>query len=128
APPPPYTSQVTFATTAGVTYSLMVSSFSSPPGPGPTVGTLNFHATFYTAPPNDNFSGATVISTGSVPFTANGVNYAATTEGTDPFASCGSNAAPLNTLWYRFTPPADTTISVDTIGSGYDTILSAYTG
>ncbi len=31
-------------------------------------------------------------------------------------------------MWYRFTAPAGGTITVDTFGSSYDTILAAYTG
>jgi hypothetical protein len=32
------------------------------------------------------------------------------------------------TVWYTFTAPADRALQVDTLGSGYDTVLAAYAG
>lgn len=114
------TSQIIFTVNAGQEYSLMVSSYS------PGGGALQFHATFYTPPSNDNFANATAFS--RLPFTDTGNNFAATTEPTDPVPSCGASLAPTYTIWYSYTPAVNETVTADTIGSSYDTILSAYTG
>jgi hypothetical protein len=47
----------------------------------------------------------------------------ATTAPDDP--ECAGNG---HTVWYRFTPSADTRVNADTFGSDYDTTLSVYTG
>jgi hypothetical protein len=51
----------------------------------------------------------------------------ATTEAADPLPGCG-NQSRASSVWYRFTAPSSGTVSADTFGSTYDTILSAYTG
>jgi hypothetical protein len=72
-------------------------------------------------PPNDDFDNAIVI--GSLPFTDRQDTRDATTAPDDP--DCVGRA---HTVWYRFTPTADATIVGHTVGSNYDTTLSAYTG
>lgn len=104
---------------AGTTYSFMVSQFGLPDG------MLSLHATVYPVPPNDNFQNATIAS--SLPFTDTGADYEATTEGSDPIPSCGDNNK-LKTVWYRYTPNVTGTVTANTTGSSYDTILSVYTG
>lgn len=71
------------------------------------------------APPNDNFSNAETI-TGSHG-NANGTNLEATTEP-------GENFSGSNSIWYNWIAPSDGTFIFDTIGSGFDTVLSALTG
>jgi hypothetical protein len=51
----------------------------------------------------------------------------ATTDATDPTPSCGNHSR-AKSVWYRFTAPSNGTVTVSTIGSNYDTILSVYTG
>jgi hypothetical protein len=84
-----------------------------PPPPPPPAG----------APPNDPFANATPISgsTGTV----SGTSVGATRETGEPFhyASKGGRS-----VWYRWTAPASGTVTFDTIGSGFDTLLAAYTG
>jgi hypothetical protein len=89
-------------------------------------------------PPNDNFANATNIRT----LTFNDVqdSSSATTEATDPVPPCanqytsaqGNNGGhpngTYNTIWYKFTPIFASNLSVDTIGSSYDSILSIWTG
>ena len=45
----------------------------------------------------------------------------------DPVPSCGDGQRNRN-LWYRFLAPANGIFEVDTLGSTYDTVLSAYSG
>ena len=74
---------------------------------------------------NDTCDGATVI--GSSQF-ADAVDATqATTDSNDPFGSCacGQNG---HSVWYRFTPEQSGDVTVDTAQSGYDTVLSVYTG
>ena len=71
---------------------------------------------------NDNFANATAI--GSLPFTTTQSTDLASTESGEPYG-CGVEEA---TLWYRFTPSVDTPVSMDTVGSTFDTVLNVYTG
>jgi hypothetical protein len=74
-------------------------------------------------PTNDDFANATVIT--ELPFTEARVNTAeATTQATDP-TGCISAA---HSVWYTYTSDRDGTMSFDTFGSSFDTVLSAYTG
>jgi len=74
------------------------------------------------APPNDFFQNALEIV--SLPFSDRLNTEGATTEPGNadcPFAVEG-------TVWYSFIPDSDMTITADTFGSDFDTILGAYTG
>ena len=74
---------------------------------------------------NDFFSGATLIDTPSG--TLNDTNSAATMEPSEP---------PLDTpgtdggasLWYRYVATASGSLTVDTFGSSFDTVLTAFNG
>lgn len=80
--------------------------------------------TGFAAPPDhDNFGAARPI--GDVSFSDSGSNVEATVETGEP-TTCGYGLG--NTVWYSFTPEADMTVSANTVGSGFDTILVAYTG
>jgi hypothetical protein len=72
------------------------------------------------APVNDNFADALELSgdTG----TTTGTNLYATTETDEPGASQGY------TVWWIWTAPASGIITVDTIGSAFDTQLGIYRG
>lgn len=74
---------------------------------------------------NDNCSDATSIS--NTPYTNSINTTTATTEAGDPTPTCGSGMK-NKSVWYRFTAPANGTVTADTFGSNYDTVLSAYTG
>jgi PKD repeat protein len=71
-------------------------------------------------PPNDDFDSATVIS--GLPFDEWLDTEGATWADDDP-EDCSS----AGSVWYEFTPSMDMQIEAMTLGSGYDTILSAYT-
>jgi hypothetical protein len=73
------------------------------------------------APPNDDFDDATLIT--ELPFTDSTDTSEATRAGDDPL--CVGEGS---TVWYAFTPNQDMSITADTFGSDYDTILSVYTG
>src|SRR5207249_5443468 len=74
---------------------------------------------------NDTCDGATVI--GTAPFVDSIDATQATTDSSDPFGSCacGQNG---HSVWYRFTPEHSGEVTIDTAGSGYDTVLSVFTG
>jgi hypothetical protein len=75
------------------------------------------------APPaNDDFDNAVAFR--AVPFEATEDTTEATVADDDPTCVAGST----NTVWYSVTLAATTEIAVDTFGSDYDTVLSAWTG
>jgi hypothetical protein len=80
------------------------------------------------AQPNDNFTNDFVLS--GTTGTTNGDNVTATLEG------CEANAVicqddglqPVaNSVWFKWTAPGNGPVSFDTIGSGFDTVLSIWT-
>lgn len=78
-------------------------------------------------PPNDDFANATVI--GAASFTDMVNTTAATTEATDPKATCSvATGADGRSVWYGFTPASNGSITATTAGSSYDTVLSVHTG
>ncbi len=86
-----------------------------------TPGVLSVQAV---APANDDFDSATVVP--SLPF----VDTIDTTEATvafdDPNLSCPFSQ-PIS-VWYAFTPSADTIIQTDTDGSTFSTSIGVYNG
>jgi len=71
---------------------------------------------------NDDFDSAQTID--SLPYTDTRDVLRATVAPDDPW--CLQNST--NTVWYRYTPSADTTVAADTAGSDYDTRLCVYLG
>ena len=75
-------------------------------------------------PPNDNFANAQTLSgcSGSV----TGANFAATKEAGEP----NNPDSPLSTksVWYQWQAPSTGSVTIDTIGSDFDTVLAVYTG
>jgi len=115
-----------------------ISVLNAPPGGG-----LSKSVAFKVAapsPPNDNFANAINITTLSFQDVQD--SSGATTEPADPTPplSCinqytaaqgntgGHPNGVYNTLWYKFTPVFSANLNVDTVGSGYDTVLSIWTG
>ena len=74
-------------------------------------------------PPNDECTAATVIS--AFPFTDNTYTTKTTVAVDDPLLSCGGSG---RSVWYTVTAPGNGTITADTFGSSYDTVLAALTG
>ncbi len=72
------------------------------------------------APPSDACSGAPLILPNATYF---GDNLSATSDGS---ATCGLGGTA--DVWYRFQAPCDTTLTLDTCGSEFDTTLSVFSG
>lgn len=70
-------------------------------------------------PANDSPANAVVI--GALPFTDSVI-----TTDTAPDAEAPSNCGLGHTVWYQFTPSADATLTADTFGSDFDTVLAVY--
>jgi hypothetical protein len=113
-------SRIEFSATAGTAYAFMVTAYSA------GGGSLDFNLSFTpTAPPNDDYVNRIIIP--SAPFAHSVDTTAATTEPSDPVPGCGSGSR-ANSVWYQFTASQDGTITAETTGSSYDTILAAFTG
>ncbi|MBI5384588.1 MAG: IPT/TIG domain-containing protein [Verrucomicrobia bacterium] len=74
-------------------------------------------------PANDNFAAAQALTTASG--TATGANTGTTKEAGEP--NHAGNAGGRS-VWFMWTVPASGTVSLDTLGSGFDTLLAVYTG
>jgi len=83
--------------------------------------TANFRQAI--APANDNFANAQVISGNSG--TVTGSNVGATKEPGEPNHAGNAGGA---SVWYRWTPSISGSVTIDTIGSNFDTLLAVYTG
>jgi Domain of unknown function (DUF4214) len=74
-------------------------------------------------PPNDNFAAAQVISGCFVALTS--TNAGSTKESGEPdHASNGGT----HSVWYQWQAPATGSVTIDTAGSNFDTVLGVYTG
>jgi sugar lactone lactonase YvrE len=80
-------------------------------------------AAAYAAPPNDNFATAAIVS-GST-FRITDTNTGATTETSEPHHAGNTGGA---SVWWRWTAPASTAVSLDTWSSSFDTVVAVYTG
>lgn len=77
-------------------------------------------------PPNDDFNNPTIIST--MPYNISLDTTGATQASDDPDLVDCNRLAGLASVWYRYTPPANGTLNLDTKGSDYDTMLAVWTG
>src|SRR5437867_229906 len=114
--------RVTFNTVAGTTYQIAVDGFND--GTGTFTGSVALHySLFGTAPENDNFADATVItgSEGSV----SGRSHLATAEAGEPLKA---GSAGGRSVWYSWTAPATAQTTMDTYGIWWDTLLGVFTG
>jgi len=77
-------------------------------------------------PPNDDFDFPKLINI--APYADLNDTMGSTTAPDDPpLTNCYRNPGKA-TVWYKYTPPYDSTIEVDTYGSDYDTMLAVWTG
>lgn len=74
-------------------------------------------------PPNDDVASPTVVG---VPDGLMQDTSEATSDPTDPELTCAPPAGA--TVWFAYTPSADQRVEFTTVGSDYDTTLSAYLG
>ncbi len=107
-------SPINFQAETGKTYYLQVDSFEQS-------GNLQIILEQIFPPANDNFANAEAIT--SLPFTATVENTDATLEQGEP-GICTVTSG--RTLWYSFTPTADTAVRVDFSGSAVRAELGAY--
>ncbi len=77
-------------------------------------------------PANDNFANAQVLSgcSGSV----NGTNIGATREAGEPDGVFPESPTTKTSVWYQWQAPSTGNVTIDTIGSDFDTVLAVYTG
>lgn len=108
-------SAASFTAVAGTVYRIAVDGFNAASGSV----VLNWRLRLG----SDNFANGQVISgaTGSV----NGNSTGATKEVGEP--NHGGNAGGKS-IWYYWTAPGSGTVTMDTVGSGFDTLLGVYTG
>lgn len=114
-------SRMTFGVTAGTVYYIKVEGFGSATG----TFTLNYALT--SASPNDNFANARSLYnfTGSN-LSISDTNVGATGEAGEP--NHHGAASPLNSVWFSWVAPSNVSMTFDTKGSTYDTIIAVYTG
>jgi hypothetical protein len=74
---------------------------------------------------NDDFNNAITFS---VPYANTQSISGATTAGDDPGFACLSNGQRYYTVWYKYTPTVGGTLTVDTNGSNFDTVLGIWAG
>jgi len=110
-----------------------------PPGGGPSNG-LAFTVTA-PAPPNDSFLNAISVTGNGFSDTKDSSGATTDTGGiadpTPPTSgpnSCFTDTTGLvnngkaKSIWYKFTPGSTVSVTADTVGSAYDTILSVWSG
>jgi hypothetical protein len=113
------TSRVTFAATSGVTYRIAVDGYNGASGQI----VLGLQQSSNVAPQNDRFAGRLPIS-GSIA-TASAGNVNATAEVGEP-AHAGEPAT--HSVWWTWTAPLSGRVTIDTVGSDFDTVLGVYSG
>ena len=89
----------------------------------PMPGGLSAGAAGQAAPANDNFVNRIALNGTSI--NTSGTNVAATKETGEPDHGGNSGGS---SVWWTWTAPSSGTAAVDTIGSGFDTLLGVYTG
>ena len=109
------TSRVTFMATEGTAYSIAID--------GALGATGSVKLAWAMAPANDPFAGATPISGAQSSIT--GTNAVATKESGEPIHAGNAGG---RSVWYRWTAPSSGTVTIDTAGSAFDTLLGVYTG
>ncbi|MFO1096488.1 MAG: dockerin type I domain-containing protein [Planctomycetaceae bacterium] len=111
----------------GTTYLIKAADFGNPDG-----GSLNFNFSYSPSfvPTNDSCASPTVIPKNTLdfappPYCTMGANATVS----EPQESCEVGGVGVsNTVWYSFNPCESGTISLDTNGSNYDTVLSVFRG
>ncbi|MDQ8194904.1 S8 family serine peptidase [Coraliomargarita sp. SDUM461004] len=103
-----------FQTEAGTTYRIRVDS---------TGEALNtFHLTLMQRAANDNINEAVRIEASN--FSVDGFNFAATHE---PLEPRHAGVATSRSVWYQWLAAEDEVFYLNTLGSGFDTVLAVYT-
>ena len=106
-------------TTNGTVYYIRIGSSNG-------VGS-NFTVQAGLPPANDDLANAIIINTGFAPFSDAQDVIGASLETDDPAATCDGIPA-FRTVWYKYSSLGNNVMSLNTTGSGYDTVLSVWTG
>ena len=83
----------------------------------------NFPLKVVTPPPNDDFANRFILTGGTTQ--ATGINELATTETNE---KTNPSSAGQHTVWWQYTAPFSSDLTLSTLGSNYDTTLAIYTG
>jgi hypothetical protein len=116
-----FSSPISFSATAGTTYRIAVDGFNF--GSGASTGNLVLNLSLIAPPANDNFASAPTLLGDTVSTT--GTNVGASAEPGEP-AHAGITAT--RSVWWTWTAPVSSPVSIDTFGSSFDTVLAVYTG
>jgi hypothetical protein len=108
-------SRVSFAATKGTVYRIAVD------GKDGATGTVSLLMQMVAA--NDDFAGAIEIDPTGSSVSVNNVQASA-----EPGEPAHAGVAGGRSLWYRWTPANDTSLTLDTCASSFDTLLAVYTG
>lgn len=120
--PPATTAVATFTAMKGTEYHIGVAgTMTAPP---PDMGNVVLHVSL--TPANDMFSMAETIAASPPTATVSAYNGNCTTETGEPVMVAGSSVG--KTIWYKWTPTVTGPVTMDTIGSEFDTVLGVYTG
>jgi len=111
-------SQILTTVEDGKTYSIAVDGFQGTTGE--VVLNLSFTPFPSEAPPNDKLENATTIVNFSLPLI--GSNRDASGKSGEPMDALG--AAPLASVWWKWTADRSSPVAIDTLGSDFDTILA----
>jgi hypothetical protein len=111
------TSRASFAATAGTTYVIAVDGYRG------ASGAVRLSWSSVVGPANDLFASAIALTGASG--TADGTTVGATKEAGEPSHAGNAGGA---SVWYRWTAPADATVTIETAGSSFDTLLAVYRG
>ncbi|MBI4717619.1 MAG: hypothetical protein HY763_07430 [Planctomycetes bacterium] len=107
-------SRIMFTAQQGGTYWVRVAGYSG------EVGEIRLRIALLPPPANDDCADAPPVSEGTFFGTSLGAS-------TDATASCGGvDLGSLRDVWWRYVPSGSGTAEIDTCGSGFDTVLSAY--
>jgi probable HAF family extracellular repeat protein len=104
---------VTFNAIAEKTYQIAVDGFEGATG----------DITLNTPPPNDNFADRLTLT--GINATGFGFNVLATKEPGEPNHAGNTGG---KSLWWTWTAPVSGSVSINTFGSDFDTLLAVYTG
>ena len=113
-------SAVEFEAASGTIYRLAVDGYEG------DSGAVVIEVTQSDAPLNDDFANAQALDTAGYDFaSASGSSRKATAEFGEP-AHSGNNAS--RSLWWSWTAPHSGSVTIDTEGSSFDTVLAVYSG
>lgn len=116
-------SQSFIETVADTTYWIKISSLEA------SGGTLRLNAHTVNPLGNDDLTAAMLITPDDrLMFNAEQLTVGASMENAEVTPSCAVSGEVNSSVWYRYTPSAAQSVSFNTAGSDYDTVLALWTG